>query len=240
MKNKSTVLVLILATALGWFASSSVAAEPFEGRIKMQMDSGKAEKNYLTYAMKGQRLRMEVPAGNQQMVGLLDWQKREMSMLMPGQQMYMVMELKDVPPLDEAMKQQESTTLEKTSETATIVGREATKYIARDGKNVTDLWLATGIGSWFGLSGGGMKARKLADWEKEVIAKGLFPLRMVSYDKKGKPAMQMEVVELTPQKLDDSLFVPPPGYTRFSMGGLLKGLTGAGNESGSRPASGER
>ena len=146
---------------------------------------------------------------------------------MPGQQMYMVIELKDVPVMDQVQKSQENTTLEKTSETAKIVGRDATKYIARDGKTVTELWLTSGLGSWFSMSGGSpMKQKKLSDWEKEVIAKGLFPLRMIAHDAKGKETVNMEVVELTPQKLEDSLFVPPPGYQRFSMGGLLKGLGG--------------
>ncbi|HYP17718.1 MAG TPA: DUF4412 domain-containing protein [Opitutus sp.] len=229
MKKSFVQIVVTLAALAGLFAHSAAGASTFEGRLKMQMQSGKNESTVLSYAMKGQRLRMEIPAGEQQMVGLLDWDKREMSMLMPGQQMYMVIELKDVPLMDEAQRAQETSTLEKTSETATIVGREATKYIARDGKNVTELWLTTGLGSWFSMSGGSpMKPKKLSDWEKEVIAKGLFPLRMVAYDKKGKPNVHMEVVELTPQKLDDSLFVPPPGYSRFSMGGLLKGLSGAG------------
>ena len=150
-----------------------------------------------------------------------------MSMLMPGQQMYMVIELKDVPMVENAQKAQDSTTLEKTSETATIAGRQATKYLARDGKTVTELWLTSGLGSWFNMSGGNpMKPKKLSDWEKEVIAKGLFPLRIVTFDKKGKKTMTSEVVELDPQKLDDSLFLPPAGYSKFSMGNLLKGLGG--------------
>jgi len=226
MNKTAARLVLIAAVFLGFLAPAHAAAA-FEGRMKMQMETRKGEKTFVNYAMKGKRLRTEIPTGDQQMVGLLDWEKREMLMLMPGQQMYMAMELKDVPMMDQVEKSQDSTTLEKTSETATIVGREATKYIARDGKNVTELWLTSGLGSWFNMSGGSpMKPKKLSDWEKEMIAKGLFPLRMVTLDKKGKPDLTMEVVELSPQKLDDSLFVPPAGYTRFSMGGLLKGLGG--------------
>ncbi|MEO6002506.1 MAG: hypothetical protein ABIZ04_12215 [Opitutus sp.] len=35
-------------------------------------------------------------------------------------------------------------------------------------------------------------------------------MRMIAHDAKGKETVNMEVVELTPQKLDDSLFIPPP------------------------------
>lgn len=226
MKN-SLLRIIVLVTAItGLIASRAVAADTFEGHIKMKMQPAKGEPNFISYSVKGKRLRMEMPAGKgETMVGLLDWEKREMDMLMPGQQMYMVIELKDLPVVEEMEKSQEKTTLEKTSETATIVGHETTKYIARDGKNVTDLWLASGLGSWFNMSGGSpMKPKKLSDWEKEVIAKKMFPLRMIGHDAKGKETVNMEVVELTPQKLDDSIFLPPPGYTRFSMGGLLKGL----------------
>ena len=226
MKNSLLRAVLVITAIVGLVASRSVAADTFEGHIKMKMQPTKGEPSFISYAVKGKRLRMEMPSGKgETMVGLLDWEKREMSMLMPGQQMYMVIELKDVPAVEEMEKSKDTTTLEKTSETATIVGHDTTKYIARDGKNVTDLWLAKGLGSWFNMSGGSpMKPKKLSDWEKEVIAKKMFPLRMIGHDAKGKETVNMEVVELTPQKLDDAMFLPPPGYTRFSMGGLMKGL----------------
>ena len=225
MKKTLLTLVCVFATALVSLAPASAIAASFEGRIKMKMQPAKGEPQIMSYAVKGQRLRMEMPSDEETMVSLLDWEKREMSVLMPDQTMYMVIELKDVPAMDQIDKSAENTTLEKTSETARIVGRDTTKYIAREGKNVTDLWLAPDIGSWFNMGGGeGMQGKKLSDWEKEIIAKGLFPLRMITYDQKSKPTMTMEVVELTPQKLDDSLFVPPAGYTRFSMGNMLQGL----------------
>ena len=227
MKKYLRLSLFIAAASLGLIAPSSASAAGFEGHIKMKIESGKDDPTFFRYSMKDQRLRMEMPTGKETMVGLLDWEKREMSMLMPGQQMYMVIELKDVPMVENAQKAQDSTTLEKTSETATIAGRQATKYLARDGKTVTELWLTSGLGSWFNMSGGNpMKPKKLSDWEKEVIAKGLFPLRIVTFDKKGKKTMTSEVVELDPQKLDDSLFLPPAGYSKFSMGNLLKGLGG--------------
>ena len=227
MKKYLCLTLFVAAASLGLMAPSTATAASFEGHIKMKIESGKDDPTFFRYSMKDQRLRMEMPTGKETMVGLLDWEKREMSMLMPGQQMYMVIELKDVPMVENAQKAQDSTTLEKTSETATIAGRQATKYLARDGKTVTELWLTSGLGSWFNMSGGNpMKPKKLSDWEKEVIAKGLFPLRIVTFDKKGKKTMTSEVVELDPQKLDDSLFLPPAGYSKFSMGNLLKGLGG--------------
>jgi hypothetical protein len=229
MKKSLRFLVFMIAAAAGLLAPRFALAANFEGHIKMKLQPAKGNPSTITYAMKGQKLRMEIPADKETVVGLLDWDKREMSMLMPGQTMYMVIELDDVPQIEKEIKEgQDSTTLEKTSETAKILGRDTTKYIARDGKTVTEMWLASGIGSWFNMSGGGnpMKPKKMSDWEKEMIAKQLFPLRMVMFDKKGKQTMSTEVVELTPKKLEDTLFVPPAGYTRFSVGAMLKGLGG--------------
>jgi hypothetical protein len=228
MKKSLSVFVFILAATVGLIAPRSALAASFEGNIKMKLQPAKGDASTIAYAMKGQKLRMEIPTEKEVMVGLLDWDKREMSMLMPGQTMYMVIELKDVPMIESQVKKsQENTTLEKTSETAKILGHTATKYIAREGKEVTEMWLASGIGSWFNMSGGSMmKPKKLSEWEKEIIAKQLFPLRMVMFDKKGKQTMSTEVIELTPKKLDDALFQPPAGYTRFSMSGLMKGLGG--------------
>lgn len=227
-KSLFSCFSLALALVVAAIPTSLLAAGSFEGRLKMKMQPSKGDPQLISYAIKGQQMRMEIPTGKDTMVGLLDWNKREMCMLMPGQPMYMVIDLKDGLVAQKIEKAQENTALEKTSETATIVGRETTKYIARDGKNVTELWLASGIGTFYGMGGGGnpMKGRKLADWEKELVAKGMFPLKTVTYDAKGKQTMSMEAVELTPQKLDDSLFVPPANYTRFSMGNLLKGLGG--------------
>lgn len=228
MKKSLRFLVFMIAASVGLLSPRLASAASFEGYVKMNMQPAKGDPMTMSYAMKGQRLRTEIPTEKETMVSLLDWEKREMSMLLPGQTMYMVIELKDVPMIEsEVKKAQESTTLEKTSETTKILGYEATKYIAREGKNVTELWLASGIGSWFNASGGGgMKPKKMTDWEKELIAKQLFPLRTVTFDRKGKQTMVMEVIELTPKKLDDSLFQPPAGYTRFSMGNLMKGLGG--------------
>jgi hypothetical protein len=229
MKKSLRFIVFLVAASVGLMTPRLVLAASFEGNVKMKMQPAKGDPSTISYSMKGQKLRMELPTGKETMISLLDWDKREMSMLMPGQTMYMVIELKDVPQIEKEVKEaQDSTSLEKTSETAKILGRDTTKYIARDGTTVTELWLASGIGSWFNMSGGGnpMKPKKMSDWEKEIISKQLFPLRMVMFDKKGKQTMTTEVIELTPKKLDDSLFVPPAGYTRFNMGGLLKGLGG--------------
>ena len=229
MKKSLLSIVCLLATVFSSLIPGAALAETFEGRMKMKMQptKGKGEAQILTYAMKGQRLRMEMPAGKETMVGLLDWEKREMSMLMADQKMYMVVELDAVPLVDKAKKAKDNTTLEKTSETARIVGRDTTKYIAREGKTVTELWLASDLGSWFSMGGGNaMKGKKLSAWEKEIIEQGMFPLRMISYDAKGKQTVSMEVVELTPEKLDDDLFLPPADFTRFSMANMMKGLGG--------------
>src|SRR5215216_7513406 len=104
MKKLLLPVALFIAALVGALVSSSSAAENFEGRMKMKMQPAKGDAQVLTYALKGQRMRMEIPTGKETMVGLVDWNKREMSMLMPGQAMYMVIEMKDVPIMEEVQK----------------------------------------------------------------------------------------------------------------------------------------
>ena len=48
------------------------AAPGHEGSIKVKMQPTKGDPQFITYAMKGHRLRTEMPVGKETMVGLLD------------------------------------------------------------------------------------------------------------------------------------------------------------------------
>ena len=100
-----------------------------------------------------------------------------------------------------------------------------------------EVWAAEGLGTFMGLGnnggGGGMggmfggkKSANAAKWEEALKGKGGFPLRVVTRDGKGKDSFKMEATKIEPGSLPDSLFVPPPGYSKFQMpsfGDMLKG-----------------
>lgn len=247
----NSFLRLLFVSAV--LAPLALTAASFEGKVSMKMTSGKGQSQDITYNIKGDKVRMEMP-GQKGMGGMImDTTKKEMTMLMDEQKMYMVMSMQGA--VDAAEKKSEDVKLEKTNETEKILGYTATKYVVTDKNTDTELWLAEGLGTFMSFSnkspmGRGRGSPAAQAWEKALEGKDLFPLRVVGMDKggssKGKGAekskdgkgkggkegggnetFRMEVTAIDKSSLPDSLFVPPAGYQKFDMGGMggmMKGL----------------
>lgn len=247
----SFLRLLLVSTLL---APAALLAATFEGKVSMTMTSGKGKPQEITYKVKGDKIRMEM-AGQKEMGGMImDTTKREMTMIMDEQKMYMVMALPDA--AKQAMeKQSQEMQLEKTNETEKILGYTATKYVMTEKNGTeTDLWLAEGLGTFMGFSGNKNPMARgrgpaAPAWEQALAGKDLFPLRVVGYEKgartnkgksvekgkseekgKGKAksdgteSFRMEVTAIDKSAQPDSLFTPPAGYQKFDMGGMMKGL----------------
>jgi hypothetical protein len=63
--------------------------------------------------------------------------------------------------------------------------------------------------------------------EKELAARGAFPLRMITHDSSGAETNRMEVVSIDKSSLPDDTFTVPSDYHSFSLGGMFGGF-GAG------------
>ena len=81
-------------------------------------------------------------------------------------------------------------------------------------------------------------------WERALEGKELFPLRVVAHEKggsaraekgkssdkaksKGKASgdtFRMDVTAIDKTSLPDSMFTPPPGYQKFDMGAMMRGM----------------
>lgn len=204
-------------------ATALLPAQDFEGQIKMEIREGKKAMP-LQYSVKKDRMRMDITADSATMTSLIDFQKKEMIMLMPDQNMYMVMPIQEV--AEAAVKANQGTPLEKTSDTETILGYLCTKYVSTERGVTTEIWAAEGIGMFMAAnsSGNPMKPAARNKWEQELVDKGAFPLRVVSRNRGGKETSRMEVVAIDKKSLPDSHFAIPAGYQRFEMGGMMKGL----------------
>lgn len=224
---------ILLASALA--LPVALCAASFEGKIGFKVTESKGKAAELSYSIKGDKIRMET-GGQKKEKGamIIDSSKKEMLMMMDDQKMYMVMAVPDAA-VETAKKAGEGSTVEKTSETEKILGYTATKYISTDKDGLkTEMWLAEGLGTFMsmnqggggggGMFGGGRGSKGQASWERALAGKELFPLRVVSKDKKDKETFRMEVTSLEKQKLPDSLFVPPADYQKFDMGGMMKGM----------------
>src|SRR5258708_18048369 len=149
-----------LLTAAHTFAAEAnalVAADAFEGKVSLAITTEKGRTQTLNYSMKGQKLRMDIETEGKVMATIMDLNKLEMLVLMPEQSMYMVMPIKK--PVEQAMaKQGESTAdIEVTGKTDTILGYKCEQLLVKDKGTVTEMWVASGLGTFMGMgsSGGG-------------------------------------------------------------------------------------
>lgn len=213
---------LLLATLL--FTPAILGAAPFEGKISLKMTSGRNQPQDITYSIKGDKVRLDLP-GKQGMGGMImDLTKREATVVIDQQKMYMTMAMPETPP-EAAAKQKSDVQLERTGETEKILGYTAAKWIATSGGNKTELWLAEGLGRFVspnqegpmmgGRRGGGGGEQP---WEKALGGKDLFPLRVVGKD------FRMEATAIDKATLPDTLFVPPADYRQFDMSAMMKGM----------------
>jgi hypothetical protein len=215
---------LLRSLAVGMLLTTTItfAADAFEGQVTMNMTSkGQAQEMDLT--MKGQLQRMDLKAGGHDASMIFDMAKREMTILMHEQHMYMVRPMMDVAKVAEAKSVESTAELEKTGKTETILGYKCQQVLVKDKDAVTELWLAGGLGAFMGLGGGGNpmaggpRGGNAAKWEKILKGTSGFPLRVISRDPAGKETFRMEATRVTPGPQPDSEFAPPADYQKFAM-----------------------
>jgi Domain of unknown function (DUF4412) len=216
---------------------TAAASFAFEGKVVMKMTSGK-DSLPMTYYVKGSKIRMEFspPAdksgngGNPAMASVVDWDAREMLILMPEQKMYMVHTLKDVDPEKVGKKAQE-TQFKPTGRKEKIAGYEGEEYVGVSEGKRTEMWVTKGLGKFMMANQAkGGRGNRTSQWEEFMRQGDFFALRIVQRknDKENGPEefrMEATNIDKTPQH--DSLFRPPADFQKFempNMGGILKGM----------------
>jgi hypothetical protein len=226
-------------------SAPAIFAAPFEGKVTFKITPGRGAPQEMAYSIKGDKMRLELPSQAASGMGgvIFDVPKREVTIVMDSQQMYMVQTMPEpgaTPPGD---KSGETPTLEKTGEKEKILGFDAQKYVSTFQGSKTELWLAEGLGTFMAFSGGPMGGRGRGGprgggggqaWERALAGKELFPLRVISHDKGGNET-RMEATAIDKQSLPDSLFAPPAGYQKFDMGNMMRGMM----PQGMRPPGGD-
>lgn len=231
MKTPLRSLFLLVAALV---LPAVVQAAAFEGKVRMKITAaGSKSAQEMTYSSKAGLLRTEIDGkGGESFAMIMNHAKREMIILMPEQKMYMVRPMPAMSELAGGDDGADDVKLEKTSETEKILGYTATKYVATSKEGVTDMWLTEELGSFMGFDatananpmGGRPKAP--AAWEKALMGKEFFPLRIVSRGKRNKEEFRLDVVAIEKQSLPDSVFAPPAGFQKFDMGAMMKGFGG--------------
>jgi hypothetical protein len=201
------------------------AAAQFEGTVTWQMEKGQMAQTY-----KGSMVRTEMTGeSGRQGVMIMDHAARTMTMLMPEDKMYMVMNLRDMSGRDDH-KPPKLTDMGKTE---TIAGKscEVYRYAEEAGKPETrELCVAKGMGFFMGGGGGPMGMRRRGQGAEIAAAiaanpefaklykDGFFPLR-ISRLEDGKVTHEMIVTRIEAKSVEASAFATPPDYTEMKMPG---------------------
>jgi outer membrane lipoprotein-sorting protein len=221
-------LILVLATG------AVRAAGNFEGEVDMKITRGGSDQPMtMQYFVKGHKMRTEIQ-GKEGMTGggIFDWQTHEMIILMDKQKMYMVSELD---PAKMAYGKDHHFKITKTGETQDILGYTCREYDYESDNGNGKVWLASGIGSWWGTEMAA-QANKLPPDQRAmvsmVVAQKLFPMKTETMDKSGNAKSEMEVTKVDKKSLSSSLFEVPDGYRKLDMGAMMGQTSGGSNPSG--------
>lgn len=236
MRTFAGAFVTTVALAVSAAAATPAVApapKPFEGVIGMTVDHG-GKARPMTYSIKAQMTRMDVPAGEGTAGGavmIFDGARQLMLMLMPEQKRYMIMPVPRNQPAPGSKTPAPKVT--KTGRSETILGYLCEEWKAEDENGYTEIWAAKGLGLFAPMGGGmghgGPPAERPA-WEQEMTRGRFFPLRVVRHDAKGDPRTTMNVTAIEPKVLPVTLFQPPKDYKKFEMpagmGGAMGGRPG--------------
>ena len=220
----------------------TASASAFEGKVDMKMTSGSKGKDTqeLSYRIKDERMRMEMPAsasGKKKKKGgdepsgavIMDLKKKEMITLIPEEKMYMVMAIPE-PKEESGKKKSGDIDFKPTGRKEKIAGIDAEEFVGKSDGKITEVWVTKELGKYILQQGAG-GSKKSSGWEAFAQKDGGFPLRVIQRSKEGGPEdFRMETTNVDRSKQDDALFAPPADYTKFTMpampgmGDMMKGM----------------
>jgi hypothetical protein len=209
--------------------AGSVSAGSFEGIIDYKMTTKDREMNS-EYMIKGGKVRVNMESDKYQMSMIMDMTAKKSIMLMHQQKMYSTHEMGDL--AKKAPKFEGK--FYKASGSKTILGHDCQHWVYEGKSGKSDIWAATGMGSFMGLGGGKPGSASVEDWIKAVKTKGLFPLETVYTNKEGKQVMTMTATKVEKQSLSASLFTVPSDYKKMPSMEELMGSKGAASQKGSK------
>lgn len=232
MKNRK---IWTAVAALALLASSAPArAKNFEGELRYRMTSSQSkEPADLSYWIKGDRIRYEWRSESKKgaAAGIIDGRKKKVFVLMPEQKMYMEwpMESMRKEAAEAESGERKRPDLKRTGRTDTILGYRCEEWRLDDEDGSTEIWATRELGSFLGF---GSRGREEAPpWEKDAATRGLFPLKVLHHDPKGKETMTMVATKIDKKTVPDSSFAVPAGYKKMEMPNMGDMKSGAKEES---------
>ncbi len=208
MKIKKVFFAIILFLLTG----TSFAQDTFEGKVVFDVQED-GNKQVMDYYAKDKKYRMEMPEKGGSI--LFDSHALKMYVIMDEQKMYMESQMMPLS-MGSAGK------VSKTGETKTILGHECEKFVFEQKDLTGEAWMTKDLGAFMFF----MESQQdMPSWQQEIVDAGYFPLQVIQHSKREGKTSVYNVIEVTPMKLSDDLFVVPSSYQKMdlmNLGGLEK------------------
>ncbi len=199
--SKFFVLMFILTLS----ATINLHSQDFEGDIVMMVNSPEeGVEQEMIYTKQGDKVKMKVEAQGQKMD--IIFSGKTMIMVMHDQKMYMTLDTEDAN-MEET--DTEKPKINKTGNTAEILGYTAHEYLIETAEEKFGAWMTEGLGKFIGEAFGGENQMGMAF---EELGENAFPLMMELYQEDGSKIKVLEVKELNARTVSDSEFEIPKGY----------------------------
>ena len=179
----------------------------FQGEITMTTTHRNGPATTMVVKAKGDKLRVEMPAPNGQMTSAIYLpQENKMTLLLEAQKMAMDMDF-GAPGAPQPNTNAQTSATGKTGKKELVAGIACEDWVVNDPSGTrTETCIADGPPS---LDLEALRHGKRTDSNQ----KKTFPMRSVEYGKDGAELSRSEVTAVTREKLDDSVFEVPAGYT---------------------------
>ena len=235
MTGKAVAMAAVALLVLG---PGGVRAQgTFEGMVAYRINQPGGGTSEMRYFQKGERIRHEMQAGPQTTATIFNGATGESMMLIPARKQYMVMNVnemsKQMGPAAAARSGAQTDfsrmSVRSTGRRETIAGVVCEHVIFSDSRGgSTDICGASGMGfmgAGKGMGSGPSTASLMGSKNPQMVAltrRGFFPLKMTMTGPNG--SLTWVVTKVDRRRLDDSLFGPPAGYTKFAMPTMPPGM----------------
>jgi len=207
--------------------AATAVLKPFEGTATIKVTHERVGTHVLDYSVKASRLRTEFQVSEAaRAVAIVDLSNDEVCVLLPGQPLYVTLSLENSAEI--ALGHNiEDVEVKPTRSRKKILGYACTKYLVHHKNDAFEVWATDKLGSFMGLGlDANPEAKFNPPWMAAFVGKGFFPMRVQSLPG-SENTLSMETLAVKQGSLDDELFVPPTGFRKFQMGGLVDGLLGS-------------
>ena len=217
MYNPKLIILISLSCIILFSTSIVIAQDKFEGKVTFKAkDEG--EEQLMTYWVKGNKVLIEQTEGEGAGQGAMiyDSETQMMTVLMNEQKMYMEMPMntsQNVPDADSM----EPEYFAKTGESIDILGHPCDKFEFKDKDKKGIAWMTKKLGQFPFMSNPKDMQSSNSQWQDEIMGAGYFPLLVKEEDSSGELKTVFEVTELLSMDLDDAMFLPKPGFSKFTM-----------------------